>query len=57
MIITKIIIVYFIQIRHTDDDFPATGTRLVVVIVTYNYLFHLFLCQYIVPPSMCFKYR
>ena len=28
MIITKIIILYFIQIRHTDD-FPSTGTRLV----------------------------
>ena len=31
MIIIKIIILYFIQIRHTDD-FPSTGTRLVVVI-------------------------
>ena len=29
MIITKIIILYFIQIRHTDD-FPSTGTRLEV---------------------------
>ena len=28
MIIIKIIILYFIQIRHTDD-FPTTGTRLV----------------------------
>ena len=28
MIIIKIIILYFIQIRHTDD-FPSTGTRLV----------------------------
>ena len=27
MIIIKIIILYFIQIRHTDD-FPSTGTRL-----------------------------
>ena len=27
MIIIKIIILYFIQIRHTDD-FPLTGTRL-----------------------------
>ena len=26
MIIIKIIILYFIQIRHTDD-FPSTGTR------------------------------
>ena len=31
MIIIKIIILYFIQIRHTDD-FPPTGTLLVVVI-------------------------
>ena len=28
MIIIKIIILYFIQIRHTDD-FPSTGSRLV----------------------------
>ena len=28
MIIIKISILYFIQIRHTDD-FPSTGTRLV----------------------------
>ena len=28
MKIIKIIILYFIQIRHTDD-FPSTGTRLV----------------------------
>ena len=28
MIIIKNIILYFIQIRHTDD-FPSTGTRLV----------------------------
>ena len=27
MIIIKIIILYFIQTRHTDD-FPSTGTRL-----------------------------
>ena len=31
MIIIKIIILYFIQITHTDD-FPSTGTRLVFVI-------------------------
>ena len=31
MIIIKIIIQYFIQIRHTDD-FPSTGTRLVHII-------------------------
>ena len=30
MIIIKIIILYFIQIRHTDD-FPSTGTRLVYI--------------------------
>ena len=32
MIIIKHIILYFIQIRHTDD-FPSTGTRLVHIIV------------------------
>ena len=31
MIIIKTIILYFIQIRHTDD-FPSTGTRLVIII-------------------------
>ena len=36
MIITKIIILYFIQIRHTDD-FPSTGTSLVIIKV-YNAL-------------------
>ena len=30
IIIIKIVILYFIQIRHTDD-FPSTGTRLVVI--------------------------
>ena len=30
MIIIKIIILYFIQIRHTDD-FPSTDTRLVAL--------------------------
>ena len=30
MIIIKIVILYFIQIRHTDD-FPSTGTRLVTL--------------------------
>ena len=30
MIIIKIGILYFIQIRHTDD-FPSTSTRLVVI--------------------------
>ena len=32
MIIIKIIILYFIQIRHTDD-FTSTGTRLVPITV------------------------
>ena len=32
MIIIEIIILYFIQIIHTDD-FPSTGTRLVNIIV------------------------
>ena len=31
MIIIKMIILYFIQIRHTDD-FPSTGTRRVMII-------------------------
>ena len=30
MIVIKIIILYFIQIRHTDD-FPSTDTRLVLL--------------------------
>ena len=30
MIIIKIIVLYFIQIRHTDD-FSYTGTRLVII--------------------------
>ena len=33
MIIIKIIFLYFIQIRHTDD-FPSTGTRLVQITTT-----------------------
>ena len=37
MIIIKIIILYFIQIRHTDD-FPSTGTRLVIITITPNKL-------------------
>ena len=32
MIIIKSVILYFIQIRHTDD-FPSTGTRLVKLII------------------------
>ena len=35
MIVIKIIILYFIQIRHTDD-FPSTGTRLYSVSSDYN---------------------
>ena len=31
MIIIKTIILYFIQITHTDD-FPSTGTLLVIII-------------------------
>ena len=34
MIIIKIIILYFIQIRHFDD-FPSTGTRLVCIKVVF----------------------
>ena len=36
MIIIKNIILYFIQIRHTDD-FSSTGTRLVLIMVKYKY--------------------
>ena len=36
MIIIKIIIAYFIQIRHTDD-FPSTGTRLMLIITLTFY--------------------
>ena len=37
MIIIKIIILYFIQIIHTDD-FPSTGTRLVYTIMILKYV-------------------
>ena len=37
VIIIKIIILYFIQIRHTDD-FPSTGTRLVEYNLYYTYM-------------------
>ena len=40
MIIIKISILYFIQIRHTDD-FPSTGTRLVFIII-YPYLHYIY---------------
>ena len=35
MIMIKIIILYFIQIRHTDD-FPRTGTLLVMITIAYS---------------------
>ena len=38
MIIIKISILYFIQITNTDD-FPSTGTRLVVINVVYFSLY------------------
>ena len=38
MIIITIIILYFIQIRHTDD-FPSTGTRLVNYNVKYKNMY------------------
>ena len=37
MIIIKIIILYFVQIRHTDD-FPSTGTRLVYINLSRRFL-------------------
>ena len=33
--ITKIINLYFIQIRH-NDDLPSTGTRLLLVVIHNN---------------------
>ena len=35
MIIFKIVFLYFIEIAHTDD-FPWTGTRLVMIIIWYT---------------------
>ena len=35
MIMITIIILYFIQIRHTDD-FPPTGTLLVIIMITFG---------------------
>ena len=35
MVITRNVILYFIQIRHTDD-FPSTGTRLLILINNNN---------------------
>ena len=35
MVITRNVILYFIQIRHTDD-FLSTGTRLVILINNNN---------------------
>ena len=35
MIIMKNIFLYFIEITHTDD-FPSTGTRLVIIMSTSN---------------------
>ena len=32
MIVIKIIFLYFIEIARTDD-FPSTGTRLVIIII------------------------
>ena len=45
MIIIKISILYFIQIRHTDDV-PSPGTRLVVIIVeSFNRQVGIQLCR------------
>ena len=35
IIIIKIVFQHFIEIAHTDD-FPSTGTRLVVIIIRYE---------------------
>ena len=37
MIIIKVIILYFIQVRHTDDC-PSTGTRLVLLILSQFFI-------------------
>ena len=41
MIIIKLSILYFIQIRHTDH-FPSTGTRLVQIMIRGPHLLHQF---------------
>ena len=55
MIIIKIIILYFIQIRHTDD-FPSKGTRHVAWLNHFNFHYHhlkivkfdhVLICQYV----------
>ena len=44
MIIIKISILYFIQIRHTDD-FLSKGTRLVGIMRTYTEIFGFTVCN------------
>ena len=51
MIIINIIILYFIQIRHTDD-FRSTGTGLVIIMFEKV---HLFLCKYFVYKKLLFN--
>ena len=51
MIIIKISILYFIQIRHTDD-FPSTGTRLVVVITRLFHTIRMITCA-LPTPHRC----
>ena len=54
MIIIKIIILYFIQIRHTDA-FPPTGTLLVFIILEIVYVQrHRALCEYGAIKMLCF---
>ena len=49
MIIIKLIILHFIQIRHTDD-FPSTGTRL-VHLMTLTEIASDDLCAYLPPGT------
>ena len=52
MIIINIFILYFIQIRHTDD-FPSTGTRLVIIIAIIIIILYF---RYLVITSCPYQY-
>ena len=46
MIIIKIIILYFLEITHTDD-FPSTGTRLVYINIWKKFLWPYKICLFV----------
>ena len=46
MIIIKIIILYFLEITHTDD-FPSTGTRLVYINICKKFLWPYKICLFV----------